>query len=239
MLAAGLYLVRIAFGEDYESDTRQALLVSVGWRRTVWPVPALVAASVLAATGSSRGTGGARGGCNPPDFSQGIHGPPRKLFGGIYFPEHTFGVMIDSIKHEAWKSIGNCVYETSHHIVWSTRCRRKVLTPPVDVAARDLLQEICAQHGYEVKGLEVMPDHIHLFISVPPARAVATAVKLIKGASAPDALRAPSGQEAAMGRAPMEPLVLRRHSGACQQRNDPAVYRAPKRGGGGTVAPRR
>ena len=59
-----------------------------------------------------------------------------------------------------------------------------MLTPPVDVAARDLLQEICAQHGYEVKGLEVMPDHIHLFISVPPARAVATAVKLIKGASA-------------------------------------------------------
>ncbi len=39
-------------------------------------------------------------------------------------------------------------------------------------------------HGYEVKGLEVMPDHIHLFISVPPARAVAIAVKLIKGASA-------------------------------------------------------
>ena len=59
-----------------------------------------------------------------------------------------------------------------------------MLTPPVDVAARDLLQEICAKHGYEVKGLEVMPDHIHLFISVPPARAVATVVKLIKGASA-------------------------------------------------------
>lgn len=59
-----------------------------------------------------------------------------------------------------------------------------MLTPPVDVAARALLQEICAKHGYEVKGLEVMPDHIHLFISVPPAEAVATAVKLVKGASA-------------------------------------------------------
>lgn len=29
-----------------------------------------------------------------------------------------------------------------------------------------------------------MPDHIYLFISVPPAQAVATAVKLVKGASA-------------------------------------------------------
>jgi len=59
-----------------------------------------------------------------------------------------------------------------------------VLTPPVGEAAKELLQEICTKHGYEMKGLEVMPDHIHLFISVPPAQAVATAVKLIKGASA-------------------------------------------------------
>lgn len=29
-----------------------------------------------------------------------------------------------------------------------------------------------------------MPDHVHLFISVPPAQAVATAVKLVKGTSA-------------------------------------------------------
>jgi putative transposase len=88
------------------------------------------------------------------------------------------------MKHEAWKSTGNCVYETWYHVVWSTKYRRKVLIAPVDVAAKDLLQEICAKHGYEVKGLEVMPDPIHLFISVPPAEAVATAVKVVKGASA-------------------------------------------------------
>ncbi len=51
-----------------------------------------------------------------------------------------------------------------------------MLTPPVDEAAKELLQEICTKHGYEMKGLEVMPDHIHLVISVPPAQAVATAV---------------------------------------------------------------
>ncbi len=88
------------------------------------------------------------------------------------------------MKHEAWKSTGNCVYETWYHVVWSTKYRRKVLTPPVGEAAKELLQEICTKHGYEMKGLEVMPDHIHLFISVPPAQAMATAVKLIKGASA-------------------------------------------------------
>ncbi len=102
----------------------------------------------------------------PPTSVRGYTDPLGTFLGGIYFSEHTFGVIIDTMKHEGWKSTGNCVYETSHHIVWSTRCRRKVLTPPVDTAARDLLQEICTKHGYEVKGLEVMPDHIHLFISV-------------------------------------------------------------------------
>lgn len=90
----------------------------------------------------------------------------------------------DGMKKAEWKSTGKCVYETWYHVVWSTKYRHKVLTPPVDEATKVLLQEICAKHGYEMKGLEVMPDHIHLFISVPPAQAVATAVKLIKGATA-------------------------------------------------------
>jgi putative transposase len=58
------------------------------------------------------------------------------------------------------------------------------LIPPIDEAVKGLLQEICDKYGFEIKGLEVMPDHIHLFISVPPAQAVAVAVKLVKGTSA-------------------------------------------------------
>lgn len=90
----------------------------------------------------------------------------------------------DDVKNEAWKSTGNCVYETWYHVVWSTKYRRTVFLPPVDVATKDLLREICAKHGYEVKELQATPDPIHLFLSVPPAQVVATAVKVIKGASA-------------------------------------------------------
>lgn len=31
---------------------------------------------------------------------------------------------------------------------------------------------------------EIQPDHIHLFLSIPPAQAVADAVKILKGISA-------------------------------------------------------
>ena len=88
------------------------------------------------------------------------------------------------MKHKEWKSTGNCVYNTWYHLVWSTKYRRKVLVAPIDEAAKKLFQEICQTHGYEVQGMEVMPDHVHLFFSIPPAEAVAVVVKKIKGASA-------------------------------------------------------
>lgn len=88
------------------------------------------------------------------------------------------------MKKAEWKSSGNCVYDVWYHVVWSTKHRRKVLGGEVGEALKEMLQGICAKHGYEIKGMEVMPDHVHLFLSVPPSQAVATAVKLVKGASA-------------------------------------------------------
>jgi len=47
-----------------------------------------------------------------------------------------------------------------------------------------LIHEIAEKYGFEIPALEIMPDHIHLFVSAHPKFAPATLVKLPKGITA-------------------------------------------------------
>jgi len=46
---------------------------------------------------------------------------------------------------------------------------------------KELLAEIAAQYGFEILAVEVMPDHVDLFVSAPPKFAPAGIVRLFKG----------------------------------------------------------
>lgn len=78
----------------------------------------------------------------------------------------------------------NCIYQTAYHVVWCPKYRKPVLTGDIPVVLEAMLKEIAAGHGWDILSLEIQPDHIHLFVSIPPADAVATAVKLLKGITA-------------------------------------------------------
>ncbi|MGB9858242.1 MAG: IS200/IS605 family transposase [Dictyoglomaceae bacterium] len=70
------------------------------------------------------------------------------------------------------------------HFVWSTKYRRKVLLPPVDASLKEAIIALCAEHGYELLSLGVMPDHVHVFLSAPPKVAPAVIAKVLKGGTA-------------------------------------------------------
>ena len=42
-----------------------------------------------------------------------------------------------------------------------------VLKGNVDNSLKQILQKICNNYNYHIKALEVMPDHIHIFVDVP------------------------------------------------------------------------
>jgi putative transposase len=88
------------------------------------------------------------------------------------------------MKKQSWKSTPNAVYEINDHLVWSTKYRKGVLVPPIDAELKEILSRSAEEHGYEVLGLEVMPDHVHLFLSAPPAVSPAVIAKVLKGTSA-------------------------------------------------------
>lgn len=82
------------------------------------------------------------------------------------------------------KHTRGCVYQTAYHLVWRPVYRRSVLAEPVKSTLENLFYSIAHQYGMEILAVDVQPDHIHLFVSIPPAMSVADAVKLLKGISA-------------------------------------------------------
>ncbi len=60
------------------------------------------------------------------------------------------------------------VYSLKFHAVWCPKYRLPVLTSPVDARLKALLHEIAGNLDMTVHALEVMPDHVHLFVESDP-----------------------------------------------------------------------
>ena len=72
---------------------------------------------------------------------------------------------------ERYRRNAGSVYNLHLHIVWCPKYRKCILVGPVAVRLEQLLREKATALGAEVEGLEVMPDHVHMFVSVPPTDA--------------------------------------------------------------------
>jgi putative transposase len=73
------------------------------------------------------------------------------------------------------------VFSLKYHLVWCPKYRRPVLMDAVAVRLRNLLVEKAAELGMTIHALEVLPDHVHLFVESDPTRCVAEIVNRIKG----------------------------------------------------------
>lgn len=75
------------------------------------------------------------------------------------------------------------VFSLKYHVVWCSKYRRSVLTPPVDTRLKQLIEEIALHYDFTVHEMEVMPDHVHMFVECDPTRSVAEIVNRFKGAT--------------------------------------------------------
>jgi putative transposase len=84
---------------------------------------------------------------------------------------------------ETYKSNRYVFYTYHYHVVWCPKYRRKVLGQAIETRLKEIIGQVCQEHQAEVEELEVMPDHVHLLVSVDPQFGVHRLVKLIKGRS--------------------------------------------------------
>ena len=78
----------------------------------------------------------------------------------------------------------NCVYQTAYHVIWCPKYRKRILKGEIAEALRLAITAICIEREWPILTLEIQPDHIHLFVTIPPSQAVADAVKILKGSTA-------------------------------------------------------
>lgn len=75
------------------------------------------------------------------------------------------------------------VVNINYHIIWCPKYRRKVLVGEVETRLKELLPELAEESGCTIDTMEVMPDHIHIFLKGNPTIPIHLIVKNLKGKS--------------------------------------------------------
>ena len=79
----------------------------------------------------------------------------------------------------------SAVHEINYHFVRCPKYRKPILEEPrVKEFLEDQIHTIAETMEQEILALEVMPDHIHLFISTTPFEAPTAIIKVFKGVTA-------------------------------------------------------
>jgi putative transposase len=77
----------------------------------------------------------------------------------------------------------NKVFLINYHLIWCPKRRKKVLIGNIKTRLEAIVYEIAKEKGIDVLAFEVMPDHVHLFISAYPDITVHQIIKAFKGRS--------------------------------------------------------
>ena len=82
----------------------------------------------------------------------------------------------ERLSHTAW----DCKY----HVVFIPKCRRKTLYGTLRKYLGEVFHELARQRESRVLEGHLMPDHVHILISIPPKYSVSQVVGYMKGKSA-------------------------------------------------------
>jgi putative transposase len=74
--------------------------------------------------------------------------------------------------------------QSAYHLVLVPKYRRKAfLRDDIRGCLERYLVAPCRQQGWQLYAMEVMPDHVHMFVELPPSTSVSEAFQVLKGKS--------------------------------------------------------
>ena len=80
-------------------------------------------------------------------------------------------------------SLAHTKWECKYHIVFAPKFRRKVIYGQIKADVGNILSMLCKRKGIEIIEAECMPDHVHMFVRIPPKYSVSQIVGYLKGKS--------------------------------------------------------
>ena len=82
------------------------------------------------------------------------------------------------------KTLNHSKWECKYHVVFIRKYRKKSLYKELRADLGSVFRELARRKESEIMEGHVMPDHVHMMISIPPKYAVAQVIGYIKGKSA-------------------------------------------------------
>ena len=81
----------------------------------------------------------------------------------------------NDLAHTKWM----CKY----HIVFTPKYRRKIIYNQYRSSLGEIFHRLCQYKGVEIIEGHLMPDHVHMLVSIPPRMSVASFMGYLKGKS--------------------------------------------------------
>ncbi|MBI5031620.1 MAG: IS200/IS605 family transposase [Chloroflexi bacterium] len=82
---------------------------------------------------------------------------------------------------QRYRRNADCVFSLKYHLVWCPKYRMPILVGTVAKELRALLTQKARDLGVTIETLEIMPDHVHLFVSADPTDAPQRLANQFKG----------------------------------------------------------
>src|SRR5216684_3426657 len=85
---------------------------------------------------------------------------------------------------QTYESLKHTMRECKYHVVFIPKCRRRVLYQGIRQELGLVFRSLAEQWECKVEEGHLMPDHVHMLLSVPPKYSVSNVMGFIKGKSA-------------------------------------------------------
>lgn len=95
----------------------------------------------------------------------------------------------------AYTSLSHSQWDCKYHLVFVPKYRKKSLYGKIRVFLKTKFHELAMQKGCKIVGGNIVQDHIHMLIEIPPKYAVSAIVGYLKGKSAIAIARAFGGKK--------------------------------------------
>ena len=82
------------------------------------------------------------------------------------------------------QSLSHTKWDCKYHVIWIPKYRKESIFLELQKYLGEILRELAKQKECTVIEGHLMPDHVHILLSIPPKYSVAQIVGFIKGKSA-------------------------------------------------------
>ena len=81
---------------------------------------------------------------------------------------------------DEYQSLSHTRWECKYHVVFIPKCRRKTLYGELRRHLGEVFRKLAVQKESKIEEGHLMPDHVHMMISIPPKYAVSQVIGFIR-----------------------------------------------------------